>query len=95
MASLVMIPDVQEFISMLSTSYNDRFQIAEIEVPEAVNLGELNLWQRRGCNILGVKQTDGKYRRNPQPDYIALKGERLIVMGSAAVIEKARALINS
>lgn len=95
MASLVMIPDVQEFISMLSTSYNDRFQIAEIEVPEAVNLGELNLWQRTGCNILGVKQTDGKYRRNPQPDYIALKGERLIVMGSAAVIEKARALINS
>ena len=93
MATLVMIPDVQEFLSMLSTSYNDRFQIAELEVEEAVNLGELNLWQRTGCNIIGVKQTDGKYRRNPQPDYIALKGERLIVMGSREVIEKARHLL--
>lgn len=93
MASLVMIPDVQEFLSMLTTSYNDRFQIAELEVREAINLGELNLWQVTGCNIIGVKQTDGKYRRNPQPDYIALKGERLIVMGSKAVIDKARALV--
>lgn len=93
MASLVMVPDVQEFLSMLTTSYNDRFQIAELEVKEAVNLGELNLWQTTGCNILGVKQTDGKYRRNPQPDYIALKGERLIVMGSKEVIEKARDLL--
>jgi voltage-gated potassium channel len=93
MASLVMIPDVQEFLSMLSTSYNDHFQIAEIEVNEAVNLGELNLWHTTGCNILGVKQTDGKYRRNPQPDYIALKGERLIVMGSKEIIEKAKKLV--
>jgi voltage-gated potassium channel len=93
MASLVMIPDVQEFLSMLSTSYNDRFQVAELEVREAVNLGELNLWQRTGCNVIGVKQTDGKYRRNPQPDYIAMKGERLIVMGSREVIDKARQLL--
>ncbi len=95
MASLVMIPDVQEFLSLLTVSHNDRFQIAEIEVPEAVNLGELNLWQRTGCNVIGVKQIDGKYRRNPQPDYIAMKGERLIVMGSKQVIAEAKSIIVS
>jgi voltage-gated potassium channel len=94
MASLVMIPDVQEFLSLLSTQQNEKFQMGELVVPEAVNLGELNLWSRTGCTVLGIKQTDGKYRRNPQPDYIAMKGERLIVMGSKQVIEHAKSLLN-
>jgi voltage-gated potassium channel len=93
MASLVLIPDVQEFLSLLSTQHNDKFQISEILVQAAVNLGELNLWQQTGCTVLGVKQTDNKYRRNPQPDYILLEGERLIVMGSKEQMAKAMELI--
>ena len=90
MASLVLIPDVQEFLSMLSSKHNEKFQVTELEVTQAINLGELNLWQETGCTVLGVKQVDSKYRRNPTPDDILMQGERLIVMGSAAQITKAQ-----
>jgi voltage-gated potassium channel len=93
MATLVLIPDVQEFISMLSTQHNERFQITEVEATDNFNLGELNLWHTTGCTVLGIKQNDGKYRRNPQPDYILLNGERLIVMGSKEQIEVVRKVI--
>jgi voltage-gated potassium channel len=93
MASLVLIPDVQEFLSLLSTRHNDKFKITELEIKFASNLGELNIWQQTGCTVLGVKQTDNKYRRNPTPDYILLEGERLIVMGSAEQIEKTQTLL--
>jgi voltage-gated potassium channel len=93
MASLVMKPDVHEFLSLFATEQNERFQIAEIRIEEAVNLGELDLWQKTGCTVLGVKQSDGKYHRNPPPTYLLMKGERLIVMGSKEVIDKARNLL--
>jgi len=95
MASLVLIPDVQEFLSLLSTRHNEKFQVTELLIKSAVNLGELNLWQQTGCTVLGVKQTDNKYRRNPSPDYILLEGERLIVMGSAAQISAAKKLLHT
>jgi hypothetical protein len=44
---------------------------------------------------LGVKQTDGKYRKNPAPDFLLMKDERLIVMGSKVQIEAAEALLNT
>lgn len=95
MASLVLIPDVQEFLSLLSTRHNEKFQVTELHIKSAVNLGELNLWQQTGCTVLGVKQTDNKYRRNPSPDYILLEGERLIVMGSAGQISSAKKLLHT
>lgn len=95
MASLVMIPDVHEFLSLLSTKQNEKFKIEEIRMDKAANLGDLNLWLQTGCTVLGVKQNDNKYRRNPSPDYILLEGERLIVMGSKQQIERAKKLIES
>jgi voltage-gated potassium channel len=95
MASLVLIPDVQEFLSLLSTKHNEHFQITELMINHAINLGELNIWQQTGCTVLGVKQVDNKYRRNPSPDYILMDGERLIVMGSAAQIANAKKLLHT
>jgi voltage-gated potassium channel len=95
MATLVSNPDVQEFLGLMALKHTDAFQVTELMVTEAHNLGELNLWQRCGCTVLGVKQTDGKYRKNPAPDFLLMKDERLIVMGSKVQIEAAEALLNT
>jgi voltage-gated potassium channel len=93
MASLLIIPDVHEFFSMLTTQFNDDFKVLEIAVSAAANLGELNLWQKTGCTVLGVKQADNNYVKNPGPGYLLMMGERLIVMGNKAQLENARGIL--
>ena len=93
MASLVLIPDVQEFIELISNQHNDKFQITEIEVWKEIRLGQLNLWQQTGCTILGIKMVSGKYHRNPEPAYVTTSGERLLVMGSAQQLKEAVVLL--
>lgn len=93
MASLTMIPDVHELLSMLSTKHTDEFRVSEIKINKPCNLGLLNLWQQTGCTILGVKLADGSYEANPQPSYNVASGEILIVMGSKAVIAQARKIV--
>ncbi|TAD82693.1 MAG: potassium channel protein [Bacteroidetes bacterium] len=93
MASLVIIPDVHEFFSMLTTQFNDDFKVEEISVQTAANLGELNLWKKSGCTVLGVKQADNHYVKNPGPDYLLMKGESLIVMGNKQQLEMAKTLL--
>jgi voltage-gated potassium channel len=89
MASLVIIPDVHEFFSMLTTQFNDDFKVEEMKVNIAANLGELNIWQKTGCTVLGVKQADNHYVKNPGPGYLLMQGERLIVMGNKQQLEEA------
>jgi voltage-gated potassium channel len=93
MASLVIIPDVHEFFSMLTTQFNDNFKVEEITIHSAFNLGELNLWQKTGCTVLGIKQADNRYVKNPGPGYLLMNGERLIVMGNHNQLQQAKGLI--
>ena len=93
MATLALIPDVQEFITLMGTQHNAHFQITEVEVSTAIHLGALNLWYQTGCTILGVKQNDNRYLRNPEPSYTTSPGERLLVMGSKVQLEQAGKLL--
>lgn len=95
MASLALIPDVHELLSMITTTQNDELRIAEITVVKPASLRDLNLWQQTGCTVLGIKRVDETYEPNPQPSYNVNAGERLIVMGSSRVIIKARHLVES
>lgn len=95
MASLAMIPDVHELLSMLSTTYTDEFRIGEIKITKHKNLGELNIWKQTGCTVLGIKLKDGGYEPNPQPSYNVSPGERLIVMGSTDVIRNAKKIVET
>lgn len=93
MASLAMIPDVHELLSMLTTTHTDEFRVSEIKISKPLNLGELDLWKKTGCTVLGVKLADGSYEANPQPSYNVKAGERLIVMGSTEIVRKARKIV--
>ena len=93
MATLVMLPDVVEMLSILSTRNNEDFKVAELEAKSSLTLDELNLWKKTNCTILGTKSVTGHYNINPPASYLLQVGERLIVMGSNEQIEHAKKLL--
>ncbi len=92
MATMVLIPDVAEVISLMGTKNTTEFKIEEIVANNSITLGELDLWKNCGCTILGVKNK-GEYTLNPPPDYYVNDGERIIIMGSEYQIRKAKELV--
>jgi len=93
MATLVMLPDVVEMLSIMTTQSNEQFRIAEIPSAKTAFLGELDLWTKTNCTILGIKKPDNHYTLNPGSAYRLNPGERLIVMGSDEQIDAARQLL--
>ena len=89
MATLVMIPDVVEFISLLTMRNNEAFKVEELVVEKSHMIGDLDLWKNTGCTVLGVK-IGQDYLINPPPDYYINPGERVIVMGSELQIDMAK-----
>jgi voltage-gated potassium channel len=92
MASLVMIPDVVEMLSLMFTRNTTEFRVSEIIATRSVSLGEIDLWKNAGCTLLGIKNNHS-YILNPLPGYAIHPDERLIVMGSYDQIEKAKKII--
>jgi voltage-gated potassium channel len=93
MATLVMLPDVVELLSILSTKNNTEFRVAELKAHKSISLNELDLWKKTNCTILGIKDTTNHYTINPPSSYNINSGERIIVMGSDEQIENAKKLI--
>ncbi len=93
MATLVMLPDVVEMLSILSTRNNNQFRVAELKAHKSISLFDLDLWRKTNCTILGVKDELNRYSINPPSSYLIHPGERLIVMGSDEQIEAARKIV--
>ncbi len=93
MATLVMLPDVAEMLSILGTRNNNEFRVAELKAQKSISLTELDLWKKTNCTILGIKEDVNKYILNPPSTYILQAGERLIVMGSDEQIAEARKIV--
>jgi voltage-gated potassium channel len=92
MATMVLIPDVAELLSLMGTRNTTEFKVEEITANNSSSLGELDLWKKCGCTLLGIKNKNN-YTLNPQPDYFINEGERLIIMGSEYQIRKAKELV--
>ena len=93
MATLVMLPDVVELISIMSTKNNADFRVAELKTQKSIALDELDLWKKSNCTILGIKDATGHYTINPSSSYQINPGQSMIVMGSDAQIEQAKKLV--
>jgi voltage-gated potassium channel len=93
MATLVMLPDVAELLSIMSTKNNASFKIEELKANKQILLSELDLWNKTNCTILGIKNEEDKYILNPSSTYCLLPSQCIIVMGSDEQIEKAKKLI--
>lgn len=91
MASMVLRPNVVDFLDVLSTNRSAELQIEEIEVPKyskAVG-GRLNqlIEHGTGTTFLAINNRDGHSKVNPSGREILYPGDKLVVMGTKTQLE--------
>lgn len=94
MATLVLSPDVKEFMDLLTTQYSDHFAVQEIMVGKTVSLDELDCWKATGATVLGIKNMEGDFSLNPVASTVLRPGNRLIAMGARAQLDRLANLLN-
>ena len=98
MASLVMKPDVMEFVDYITGQGGDNIRLEEItfdNLPEAFQnktIRDLEVRNKSGANIIGFKTGKGEYIINPSADTIIIPDAKLFVLGTTEQITKLREL---
>lgn len=99
MASLVVTPDLVEFLDNLSVSgEDDSMNVEQISFskvcPEGkeIAIKELDLRKKTGCSIIGYKSPEGEYIVNPEPSLILKRNSKLILIGRPFQIESLKQL---
>jgi len=101
MASLVVVPDLVEFLDNLTVSgEDDSINVEQIPFEkicidgEELAIAELDLRRKTGCSIIGYKSPNGEYIVNPEPSLILKKDSKLILIGRPNQIEKLKEFYN-
>lgn len=93
MASLVVVPDLVEFIDNLSISGDNKTNVEEIKMEDLttsnkeISLKELDLRRKTGCTVIGYKTPEGEYIINPEAELKLAKESKIIVLGRPEQIE--------
>jgi voltage-gated potassium channel len=101
MASLVMKPDVMEFIDNMVAQVGDNNNLEEItfeHIPEDLKnktLKDLEIRNRSGANIIGFKTVMGEYIVNPSADTKILPQSKLFVLGTPDQIKRLKELLTA
>jgi len=99
MASLVVTPDLVEFVDRLTISDECSTNLEEIAIndlpQEFLNktLLDLDLRKKTGCNVIGFKTSKNEYIINPEATTRLESGSILIVLGRPNQIEKLRQVL--
>lgn len=94
MASLIVTPDLVEFVERISIEGRQETNLEEIAVDdlpkEYINktLLDLNLRQKTGCLVVGFKNANHEYTVNPEVSTLLEPKSHLIVLGKIEQIEK-------
>lgn len=94
MASLVITPDVIEFIDRLSIEGESSSNIEELiieDLPKEYtnkSILDLDLRKRTGCTVIGFKTPDREYIINPDATTVLVPKSKLIVIGNPEEIKK-------
>ncbi len=94
MASLVITPDIMEFIDRLSIEGESSSNIEELvieDLPEEYtnkSIFDLDLRKRTGCTVIGFKTPDKEYIINPDASTKLVPKSKLIVIGRPSEIRK-------
>lgn len=94
MASLVITPDIIEFIDRLSIEGESSSNIEELvieDLPEEYtnkSIFDLDLRKRTGCTVIGFKTPSKEYIINPDASTILVPKSKLIVIGRPEEIRK-------
>ncbi len=87
MASLVVVPDLIEFLDNLSIVGKKSINIEEISFENIFDdqkertIRTIDMRSRTGCTIIGYKSPEGEYVVNPEPDTILRAGSKIVVLG--------------
>ena len=94
MASLVVVPDLVEFLDNLSVSgEHDSINVEQIPFSKVCSDGvektiaETDIRRKTGCSIIGYKSPSGTYVVNPEPSLRLEKESKLIMIGRPEQIE--------
>jgi voltage-gated potassium channel len=94
MASLVVNPDIMEFMDLIKVSGKAAVNLEEIEfqeLPEEMKyttIGDLEEKSMSGCNVIGYRSETGEYMINPASDVKILPNSKLFVLGNPEQIQK-------
>lgn len=94
MASLVITPDVIEFIDRLSIEGESTSNIEELIIEDLPSeyrnksILDLDLRKKTGCTVIGFKTPDREYIINPDATIKLVPNSKLIVIGSPHEINK-------
>ncbi|CAA0169402.1 potassium channel protein [Tenacibaculum maritimum] len=98
MASLVVTPDIIEFVDQLTIAGETTTNLEEIDVsnlPEKYigkTILDLDLRRETGCTVIGFKTEKQEYIINPDASVKLVKGSNIIVLGRSEQITKLRDL---
>jgi voltage-gated potassium channel len=99
MASLVMKPDVMEFVDFITGQGGDNIRLEEITFEnlsqefQNKTIRELEIRNRSGANIIGFKTGNGDYVINPSADTKIIPDAKLFVLGTSEQILKLKELL--
>lgn len=94
MASLVVVPDLVEFLDNLTVSGKEEsINVEQIPFekmcPDGKELAihDLDVRKKTGCSIIGYRSPTGEYIVNPEPSLVLQKNSKLILIGRPSQIE--------
>ncbi|MEH6766019.1 MAG: NAD-binding protein [Aequorivita antarctica] len=94
MASLVVVPDLVEFLDNLTVSgQQDSINVEQIPFEKMCPHGkeqaikDLDVRKKTGCSIIGYRTPTGEYIVNPEPSLVLQKNSKLILIGRPDQIE--------
>ncbi|MCB0400450.1 MAG: potassium channel protein [Flavobacteriales bacterium] len=96
MASLVIKPDVIEFIDYVMGQGSSSINLEEItfeNLPDELknkSIRELGIRDKSGANIVGFRTPEGEYIINPSPDTIIMPQAKIFVLGTLDQINSFR-----
>ncbi|MEL4308140.1 potassium channel family protein [Joostella sp. CR20] len=100
MASLVVLPDLIEFMDQLSIDDETTINLEEVAVDDLPDgylhktLVDLDLRRQTGCTVIGYKQPNGKYIINPDASVELVPNSKLMVLGQPTQIKKLNTLFH-
>ena len=100
MASLVVVPDLLEFIDNLSIVGSNGINIEEIAVEKLYDtsniktIQDLDLRKKTGCNVIGYKDETGHYTINPEANQKLVPNSKVIVLGRPEQIQNLNSTYN-
>lgn len=100
MASLVMKPDIIEFIDYISAQGQIDINLEEISFDELPTnyknktITEIGIRNLTGANIIGLKGSKGDFVINPKPETIIASKTKMFVLGTPEQIKKLKELFH-